>query len=419
MSSLMGCASHERKLKVAESKLAKIQSKIPKAEMEKRKEIFEARMQLAKIKLDDERSSRELVELKERKLIEINNEIKKTENFIEQQNKKKEIEIAKKNKAQKTLSKPSRPSWIISDAREKTKARRIITTVSSRLEKIDQTTRNLVNQKNKLILEKELLLNKSSNLVDYRSYLNNEIMDIENKIIQLRNLYKNTEEAKLITTITTLKNKILVEDYPTFPDSIPLASRTYKLEENIFLNMSTFGYTKKFLDQILSDCGYEERSYYQVKSKKSNSLSGYAIVAQMEQTDKDAYSLPLPARWKTKFNTQNNFSLESIMNALFGENPGFYRVVVFLVSEEPFVQSIIRMNPEDANILVARGASDLDRDISNNLFSSSDYKCTLLIYEFEIPESGREAFLRVPSPHTGEIHLDRSGLKKAIMNRQN
>ena len=205
-----------------------------------------------------------------------------------------------------------------------------------------------------------------------------------------------------------------IASFPSFPDTVPLPSRIYTINDSLWSKVRTLGDVKKSLDQALRNTGYEERTYFKINSKEGKDFAGFAIAAQMEQIDADAYSLQPPDRWNVTFNNKESFSLESMMKVLFGSNPGYYRVLVFHISNEPFVKETkSTLKLPQARMLAAKGANTLDATIAKEDFTF-DYKCNLLIYEFEIPESGAAPFLRIPSHHSGKIHITRSGLKEAI-----
>ncbi|MFL6236429.1 MAG: hypothetical protein ACJ76N_25085 [Thermoanaerobaculia bacterium] len=160
------------------------------------------------------------------------------------------------------------------------------------------------------------------------------------------------------------------------------------------------------MSNALDDAGYNEKSYYSVPD-------GFALVSRLEQIDADGTSKPLPARWAADVGPLQNFSLNRYLQALFTANPGFFRVLVFVVTPHPFSQTKVKVQREEAMEWLSAGLNQLPEEIGG-VELSSRYSCTALIYEFEQPRSRGSVVLKRPSHLTGQIHLQKAKLWNAM-----
>ena len=105
--------------------------------------------------------------------------------------------------------------------------------------------------------------------------------------------------------------------------------------------------------------------------------------------------------------------MSEYVRALFTANPGYFRVVVFIVAAHPFSQTKAVVKRDEAADWLRAGLNRLPDLISTREYSSETYTVTALIYEFEKPEF-RDAALNIPGLLTGKDHLEKSGFLKAI-----
>src|SRR5262249_42008615 len=92
--------------------------------------------------------------------------------------------------------------------------------------------------------------------------------------------------------------------------------------------------------------------------------------------------------------------------ALLSAKPGFYRVIVFIVTNVPFTQSDKKIGEEEAKAWTTRGANSLPENIKRQVFQS-DFSCATLIYEFK-KETADDKAEYVKSTLTGLQHLEKS-----------
>lgn len=156
------------------------------------------------------------------------------------------------------------------------------------------------------------------------------------------------------------------------------------------------------LRYILAAAGYSEASYYSVPG-------GFALVSRMEQIESDGRSKPVPGRWENTSSGNVEFSIANYLRVLFTAPPGYYRILVFVVTPRPFTQSAVAASKETAQSWLGRGSNALPDDIGNRGLSG-DFNCTALIYEFEKTADKPAPRSLVPGRLTAATHLAQAGL---------
>lgn len=79
-----------------------------------------------------------------------------------------------------------------------------------------------------------------------------------------------------------------------------------------------------------------ERALIAAKYRKYAYLSvpnGFALVSEMEQIGSDGTPSPEPARWSADLPPIDNITLVEFIKALVNAQPGYYRVIVFIVTD--------------------------------------------------------------------------------------
>jgi hypothetical protein len=149
-------------------------------------------------------------------------------------------------------------------------------------------------------------------------------------------------------------------------------------------------------------CGYSEKSYYSVPA-------GFALATRLEQINKDGTPKQPPERWAAEVQPLRKFSLKEYLTALFFGNPGYYRVIVFIVSSQPFVGADVEVTRDEAVSWLSGGMNVLPKSIGEREFSGDHY-CEALIYEFEQPDIGDSAVIRM-SPNCIDWYTHMSGTR--------
>jgi hypothetical protein len=199
------------------------------------------------------------------------------------------------------------------------------------------------------------------------------------------------------------------EAMPKFPWPPPKASASDTVSRELLLGSREhplLGDVAAALELAFRKAGYGERSFYGVPG-------GFAMASRIEQMNRDGTSLKDPAdRWSLKVPPIRKFSFSAYMTALFRARPGYYRVIVFVVTSHPFSQSGAEITSDDAKRWLSSGLNALPDDIASRDYTSA-YRCTALIYEFKRTE-GKHAEFVDPSEVTGQIHLEKAGLLAAL-----
>jgi hypothetical protein len=151
------------------------------------------------------------------------------------------------------------------------------------------------------------------------------------------------------------------------------------------------------LRESLRKAGYDEMSHYEVPQ-------GFALVAQLERTNEDGTPFPQLRRFDSNFRPLDDFTLEGYLRALFLAPPGYYRVIVFIVSPTPFAAQGSPISAREASLLVEGGANALPWRISV-LPLLPETVCTALVYEFEKRDGGSNPIERRPGRLSAKLHL--------------
>jgi hypothetical protein len=197
---------------------------------------------------------------------------------------------------------------------------------------------------------------------------------------------------------------------PMFPWPPPLASAQQSLLRSLFSRdsqNSSFADIDDRLTSALDAKGYFEKSYYQVPG-------GFAVVTRLEQIEADGRSKTVPERWSVDPPRLTNFSLDGY-SALFSASSGYYRIIVFIVTNVPFAQSDKRFSQQEASAWLHSGLNELPESIGL-LHYPPDIACTVQIYEFMSTgkKDSAPAFTLQPGRLDAHTHLLQSGLSMAF-----
>ena len=199
---------------------------------------------------------------------------------------------------------------------------------------------------------------------------------------------------------------------PEFPWPPPRASAYAEIPYHFFSSQTDdvvlrLRDVKVAIQVALEAYGYFEKSYYSVPD-------GFAMVTRLEQINRDGTSKEPPDRWAVEVHPLEKFSLRAYLRALFKANPGYYRIIVFIVTPTPFNQQVeYGMSRKEAMDWLAGGLNELPDSIGQ-VECQEECKCTALIYEFEQPNPGEPAKLNIPSHLQGRTHLIKANLWRIL-----
>jgi hypothetical protein len=223
---------------------------------------------------------------------------------------------------------------------------------------------------------------------------------------RLRNIEKGFERADRSLQLNSLQ----FENDPNLLD-LTLPSFTFKqcytttdIAKDRFVGSLNLGKIDEKLQLTLDQRGFTNRSYFSVKN-------GFALVTQMEQYNKnDGTSRNDRTRW-LDYPARDNFS--SIMDyftSILMPNKGFFRLFVFVVTDTPFKSSNDRVSKREATAWLNQGANRLPKALATLPYTEG-YAVSVLVYEFEVPESNHVAKQICPTPKfDARTHLMKAGL---------
>jgi hypothetical protein len=199
--------------------------------------------------------------------------------------------------------------------------------------------------------------------------------------------------------------------YPNFPWPPLKASARVDIPSRVLRkkggDKAVLAHVDSRITAALERCGYGERSYYAVPG-------GFALVTRLEQfTFPDGTSKEPPDRWAIEVNRPTKFSLTAILRALFTADPGFYRIIVFLVTPHSYIRTDISVNRKEAMHWLDSGMNKLPNSIAEQIYTKA-HTCSALIYEFEQPGWRQEAKLALPGRLSGVGHIKGSKIQRML-----
>lgn len=194
------------------------------------------------------------------------------------------------------------------------------------------------------------------------------------------------------------------EVLPRFPWPPPIPSARLSLPLDANPNNPTFGNLSFILDAALKKTGYFEKSYFSVPG-------GIAIVTRMERIYQDGTPVPV-GRWSVEQPTVPRLSLSEYLRALFTASPGYYRMIVFVITDKPFGATNETISASTANRWLADGFNILPEDVLLKPLPPH-FAFTALVYEFRREQGGKPYELE-PSDLDARTHLTKCGLWAAL-----
>jgi hypothetical protein len=200
------------------------------------------------------------------------------------------------------------------------------------------------------------------------------------------------------------------ENIPSFPKwPPPQASANMEIPRDLLIKGTARPRLMDVAAQLLSaldKAEYGERSFY-------SAPGGFALVSRIEQIYADGRSMEQGSRWPLTPQPPRIFSVASYLQALFSSNRGYYRVIVFVVTNKPLVQSSPAASYTSPRDWVWAGANRVPTAIGF-LDYTSEVSCTALVYEFHQESKGSEVKMDLPGLLTGRTHLEKSNLLAAL-----
>lgn len=192
---------------------------------------------------------------------------------------------------------------------------------------------------------------------------------------------------------------------PAFPWPPPQPSSQIQVRRDRFAADSNLGGVATRLDAALRRCGHLRESYYAAPG-------GFAMVTRIERLREDArpqsedrFVTPGPG-------TEGTYDFLGFVQSLWFAPTGYYRQIVFIVTDKPFVASEAPPTVEVANQMLAGGLGYLPENYARQAFTGR-HRVEALIYEFQKQGDSR-AEVALPARWNAHTHLLRLGLLHAL-----
>jgi hypothetical protein len=216
--------------------------------------------------------------------------------------------------------------------------------------------------------------------------------------------------AAIVAVLTgCLQKSAAPQEVPTFPWPPPPASAEAVIPANWLPATGTptqLSNVAERLEQALQAAKYRKWSYSSVPN-------GFALVTQMEQIKPDGTPSPDPARWSTDLPSVRELTLLEFIKALASAPPGYYRVIVFIVTDQPWSRSGDKPTGEEAQRWLAKGFNRLPASIGE-LPYGKDFRTTALVYEFKKRSESADASLVEDSETGAAEHLRKAGISDPL-----
>jgi heat shock protein HslJ len=201
------------------------------------------------------------------------------------------------------------------------------------------------------------------------------------------------------------------DELTPFPWPPPDPSSKYVMQPNsFFAGMKTVGVVANHIVEALDQRGYTERSFYSAKKGR------IILVTRLERINDDGKPVLGTTRWRSGYSQRARFKngLVDFLGGLFYAEPGYYRIIVFVIGGGAFQTSERRATEKEAQEWLSRGMSNLPKSVQRWPFDPEEDDCTALVYEFVSEDKEREAELQAPGKLPAQSHLEASGLLAAL-----
>ena len=192
---------------------------------------------------------------------------------------------------------------------------------------------------------------------------------------------------------------------PKFPWPPPRASAEHQIRNKWVseADKTTLLDVAEKLESALGIAGFETWKYSSVPH-------GFALVTQIEQILPDGTARG--ERFRTDLPSLSDLSFVEFLIALAGAPSGYYRVIVFVVTDTPFSRGDTAPTENEARHWLDAGLNKLPAPFGEMIYEE-DYRTTALIYQFK-KLSKQPATLVLPSLASGRTHLERAHIWDAL-----
>lgn len=192
---------------------------------------------------------------------------------------------------------------------------------------------------------------------------------------------------------------------PEFPWPPPDYTVATVLNNYYFRNARTLSDADSIIATVLDRCGYDDRSYFSIPN-------GFAIVTRIEQIQENGMALKDSLRWSTEVKSYVNFTWEAYFKALIFPAKGYFRIIVFAVTDQSFSSSGKQISKKNAEKWLRTGVAEMPSFLANSKYTAG-YRCNAIIYEFK-KEEAKEPVLLQPGILTCREHLSSAKILLAL-----
>lgn len=190
-----------------------------------------------------------------------------------------------------------------------------------------------------------------------------------------------------------------------FPFPPPPCCSPREIPRTYFASAKKLGDVAQKLSNALEKQGYFYRKFLSVPD-------GFALVTQMEQYNDDYTCRNDQNRWSNAPISQNFDGFLDYFKRLVLPSKAYYRTFVFIITNKVFSQEGKNLTKESAGAWFGEGINRLPKTVAESLYTESA-TVTVLVYEFEVPESNRKPNQKCPNVDT-QRHLEKSGIWQAL-----
>lgn len=196
-----------------------------------------------------------------------------------------------------------------------------------------------------------------------------------------------------------------IERFPTRPPRTSVFRDLRNSESGLSPGMS-LGQADDHLCAALLQAGYSSVSHYSYSG-------GFALATELERIQSDGSPDPL-MRWMGYAQAMNWSTLDLLRygRILFNADQSYYRILVFIVSDQPVSPDTEEAAPASLQEIVARGSTSLPYGLRDDTFGQQ-HRLTVLVYPIELLAVGRTPRMTKLNVSLDD-HLVRSGLIAAL-----
>ena len=224
-------------------------------------------------------------------------------------------------------------------------------------------------------------------------------------------LYTNTQFGKLDSFKTSkiydeLERRIAAEKSFDM-QTLPHPSSFCKIPQNLLYIKSDTTSISQIAEKIetaLNVAGFTDILYLKIDK-------GVALVTRIEQIDQNANCLPGNKRWQNGISPTTFKSLNEYIESLLIGEKGYYRLILFTITNSEVIFSVLNGNPNKAitsdslyNIVFSEGYPVFPEEMKKEKYTEETH-CVAWIYEFKQQYIGELAHATIPGKHPGAIHL--------------